>query len=158
LPGSFIQSFSGLRQALALKAEYGDLKVMTSSTITAMNLRDLPALLCLLDRLLVPYSRLLAKFRQALAALPPHPSGVGRRLSWTDLPLCVLRGLESHAGSFERVLLPTAGGQRLELLGAKQDFPGVKRQACRRCVNFSRCSGVSPAYVRRYGWKAFVPS
>lgn len=178
--GSFEQTRRGLENLLEAKRRLKTLRVSTNTTISRINLDDLPALLRLLlrrpgvdtvvlnpvifqrnavrhmRRIAVRYSEAAAAVRGALRSL--RRSRVPRldRIRLIDMPACAARGLEGFLGDFEPVLLVDSEGG-VDALGAKQDFPGRKRPRCGACSRFRACTGVSPEYVRKYGWKEFVP-
>lgn len=181
-PGSFQQSLDGLLNVLSFKEQLpsAHLRVTTHTTLTRINMADLEALLRLLlsqprlDALIlnslvpqgnavrfvrqtmIPYSELISRFKEVVAALRADAVPGLNRISLTDIPFCVMRHLPDFIGSFERVMLVKSGGG-LQDLGPRQSFPGRKRKACAKCVFTASCTGVHSYYLKWKGWKEFVP-
>lgn len=179
--GSFAQTLKGLENLLRLKSRFPRLKIATASTITRINLKDMEDLLRFLlgepaidvivlnplnplgnglryyPQLRVSYSEMLGAFRKALAALRREGFAGLDRITWTDIPPCVMRGLGGHVGTFERVTVFLPGSGRLVELPEKQVYPGIKGPECRACTQEAACTGISPVYVRDFGWSEFVP-
>lgn len=173
-PGSFDQALAGLDAALALRPAR-DLVVTAHSTISALNLAALPRMVpFFLDRgvdhyglnglfieglavenfdaLAVPYPQVADSLARALAG-PPRPVSV------SDVPPCMLLGR----------IPPWAVGLREDFHMAADEVEGapvpaeaasvVRRFAygppCEACALRTRCDGVAPAYIERYGWDDF---
>jgi MoaA/NifB/PqqE/SkfB family radical SAM enzyme len=180
LPG-FFQTLGGLHDSLRWKTRYQHLRISTTSTICHINLKDLTGLLRLLLRnsgigtvvlnplivqgnasryqgqLIVSYAHMLEAFRKAIDVLRGEGLGGFDRITWTDIPPCVMRGLEDYVGTFERVTVFPPETERMAVLPEKLIFPGVKRPQCLSCLRRHSCTGISPAYIRSFGWSEFIP-
>ena len=181
LAGSFDQTLNGLGNILRWKARMQTLKVTTTSTISRINLKDLARLLGLLmgrsgidvivlnplivkgnaflyeRRLLVSYTQIADAFRAALDILKDQGLQGFDRITWTDIPPCVMRGLEGYVGTFERVTTFPPETGKMEHLPEKLIFPGIKRPQCRGCLKGSACTGINPVYIKTFGWSEFIP-
>jgi len=177
---SFAQTMAGLANVLRLKERFR-LRVATSTTLSRINRGDVENLLRLLlgwrgidaialnplvlqgnalrsaEKLLLPYSEVVGAFRSAAAKLRREKAAGLEKVSLTDMPRCLLRRLEEFAGFFETVLYVEPDGS-VAAPGPKIFFPGVKREACRSCRHFRSCTGIDPGYIRRFGWREFIPA
>ncbi len=177
--GSFAQTSRGLEVLLALKRQWPWLRLSTTTTVSALNVSDLAALLPKLlarpglddvvlnavavegngkrhfRRLALRYRELAAAFRRARQAAERAGLRGLDRLRLVDVPPCI-EGAGGHAGAFERVLhLGPEGVARL--LPPKLWFASVKGPSCAACARAHDCTGVAPQYAEAFGWSEFAP-
>ncbi|MFI5348103.1 MAG: radical SAM protein [Elusimicrobiota bacterium] len=181
LPGSLAQTLSGLAETLRCKILVPRLRLATTTTICRINLKDMEGLLKLLlgrsgidaivlnplilsgnaaryrGQLTASYAAMVRHFRASLDRLGREGARGFDRITWTDMPPCVMPGLEDYVGTFERVTVFPPETGRMEVLPEKLIFPGIKRARCRSCSRRRACTGINPAYIRSFGWSEFVP-
>lgn len=180
VPGSFSQAKAGLENLLDIRRELPFLRINTTTTVTRINLSDMEPLLewllsdCGIDpiilnplsykgnavrhfkHLAVSFSEMIKVFQRALETIARKGMKGLERIRWTDIPPCVMRNLERHAGYFEQVFI-AGTDNALRALGPKQIYESRKRRACARCRFSDACTGISPVYLERYGWDEFIP-
>ncbi len=177
--GSFRQTIAGIENLLELKKTLPRLTITTHTTPTRLNISDLEPMLALFSgwkvntivinplcfkgnavkysrQLFLPYCAIARELKKAIAGIRRRRTIHLPRISITDFPLCVTAGLTEHAGVFERVALLSPDA-KASLLDQKLGFAGAKRKQCRACRHFNACTGISPFYIKEFGWEEFVP-
>jgi wyosine [tRNA(Phe)-imidazoG37] synthetase (radical SAM superfamily) len=108
--------------------------------------------LVFLDRLSPNYTYLAESFKNALAGLKsPSPQRIG--LGIVGLPVCLFKKVEHIVGIFETALINKNKTVRIE----ERDPERIKGKLCAKCKYVSTCAGVWKPYIKRYGWKEFIP-
>ena len=173
--GSFQQTFSGIENLLKLKKLFPYLKIITTTTVNKLNIKDIQNLLKMLiiDRPLINvvvlnpislrgnaliYSRHLAisytdifnTVRQNLSALSIVNND---KITITDLPMCIN---DFYSGPSEDISLTDIklNQQRLKLKAGEKS---LKRKECMKCAYYNICAGISKEYIKIFGWNEFSP-
>jgi MoaA/NifB/PqqE/SkfB family radical SAM enzyme len=162
--GSFDQTFGGLRNAAASKKRFG-LRLVTSTVLTARNMRHLSAMLDLLaaldvdtmvlnvvepsgeakkhfDLLTPPYTDTASHIAAALRKFPGRS-----RVVVEGIPFCLCRDFLESTGIREEIHLLEGG----EFKALPTDRFHVKTAECEGCRAAARCPGMFVEYAQRRG-------
>ncbi|MCM2267047.1 MAG: radical SAM protein [Elusimicrobiales bacterium] len=85
-------------------------------------------------------------------------SGLPGEILFLNTPPCFLKGREKLAiglDLFNTVVTDPAGGRTD--LDANAAAAKVKGPPCRRCALAGKCRGADTHYIKRFGWRGFVP-
>jgi MoaA/NifB/PqqE/SkfB family radical SAM enzyme len=172
-PGSFAESTSGIREAVASGAS-----VVTNSVITRANVDDLPALTTLLASLGVRHAQLAfvhpvgtaaQRFDEVVPRLSDLVSPLrrarqvarerGMRLVTEAVPFCFLPGMEDLA--VEAMIPPTTvvdlDGRVLDYSAWREAEGKTHGPPCVACDARGRCEGPWSEYPAKLGWDEFTP-
>lgn len=92
------------------------------------------------------------------AAKVMEAAGLPGEILFLNTPPCFLKGREKLAiglDLFNTVVTDPAGGRTD--LDANAEAAKVKGPPCRRCALSKKCRGADVHYIKRFGWRGFVP-
>lgn len=95
-------------------------------------------------------------FEEAVKVM--EAAGLPGEILFLNVPPCFLKGREKLAiglDLFNTVVTDPAGGRTD--LDANAEAAKVKGPPCRRCALNKKCRGADGHYIKRFGWKGFLP-
>lgn len=174
-PHSFEQTLCGLENILKLREYQQDIVVQTATTLTKINTPHLTELIkfLLIDhsgistvilnplilsgnalnyskQLAISYTNIKHELLKAVKNISPSEA---QKISVIGLPMCID---SVFAGPFgNTTLVDLKSRKRKEY--SKRAKKNLKKQQCKQCKYFSSCSGISPEYIKLFGWSEFKP-